>query len=316
MSDMGPMSRWNVSRSVLPWIFLSSIMAALLWRQSNELLLVRQELESRFYYSFPEKFRFQAPYFGLTYTGEAGNFIDNRILQFGAFEKSELFLLRKIVGSRKDLVFLDVGANTGGYTLFMSPLVGKVHAIEPFPPVLDRLRQNVELNQLKNVEIHSVGFGKDKGVLPFYAPPEVNHGVGSFSQEFVELWQWRQWVNSASAIEHLPLERGDVYLQQHGIERVDILKVDIEGYEKLALQGLSETLQRSRPHVVMELNTRNSEGFHSLEELKGVFPPQYALYEISIDALAQKTGGYELKPLSKLPGGQINILAVPSEQGI
>lgn len=288
-------------------------MAALMWNQGRQLETLRIILNQGCINSYSEKFSFKAPYFGLQYAGESGNLIDDHILQYGAFEKSELFLLRDIVGGRRDLVFLDIEANTGGYSLFMAPLVAKVHAVEPFPPVLVKLRYNVALNQLGNVAIHPVGFGKERGSLPFYAPPDFNRGIGTFSGEFAEK---SARDDRSSGVEQLPLERGDSYLQQQGVERVDIVKVDIEGYEKLALQGLSEILGKSRPYVLMELNIVNSEGFHSFEELQGVFPQRYSLYEVRRSSADLRDGGYSLKPLSALPERQCNVLAVPEERRV
>lgn len=97
---------------------------------------------------------------------------------------------------------------------------------------------------------------------------------------------------------------------------MDIVKVDIEGYEKLAMQGLSEILGKSRPYVLMELNIVNSEGFHSFEELQGVFPQRYSLYEVRRRTADLRDGGYSLKPLSALPERQCNVLAVPVERRI
>lgn len=203
----------RVTRGVLPWMVLSGLMAALMWNQGHQLKTLQTILSQGCVNSCSEKFSFQAPYFGLKYAGESGNLIDDHILQYGAFEKSELFLLRDILGGRRDLVFLDIGANTGGYSLFMAPLVAKVHAVEPFPPVLAKLRHNVALNQLGNVAIHPVGFGKERGSLPFYTPPDFNQGVGTFSGEFA---QESLRGDGSSGVEQLPLERGDLYLQQQG----------------------------------------------------------------------------------------------------
>lgn len=304
------MVNFGISRRVFPWISLCVVTTGLLFKQMSELEALREKL----LYSFPAKFQFQTPYFGLIYSGESRNFIDDRILQFGAFEKPELFLLRKIAGERKGLVFLDVGANTGAYSLFMSQVAEKVHAVEPFPPVLAKLRRNIELNQLTNVMVHPVGFGKERGSLTFYAPPDSNLGVGSFSNDFAE--EWRGGQARALVDELLPLEIGDEYLQRHGITRVDILKIDIEGYEKFALQGLSQTLRSNRPYVLMEFNTRNVEGFHSLTELENIFPPQYIFYSVISGLSDLRNGSYRLELLSRIPGGQANVLAVPREHGI
>lgn len=302
------MSNSMVRKKLLPWILLSMVSCVIILAQGR---IIGQH-ERGLFPRYPKSFRFEMPYFGFVYTGESGNWIDDRVLQFGAFEKPELFLLREIVADQRGFIFLDVGANTGLYTLFMAPLVERVHAVEPFPPVLQKLRAHIEKNHLKNVDVHPVGFGNQKGSLLFHAPPQANHGVGSFSSDFADGWRasdGQQFLDG-----QLPLEIGDQYLEEHSVGQIDVMKLDIEGYEKLALQGLKQTLLKSRPYILMELNTLNVEGFHSLEELEATFPPNYRFFAIKYNLEDLDTGHYELEPLMRLPSRQINILAVPHDR--
>jgi tRNA G46 methylase TrmB len=101
---------------------------------------------------------FVTDFYGLRYRGISNNYIDVHVLYYGAFEKPMLHWLRDTVAllADEDLVFLDVGANTGQHTLFMSRLVSEVHAFEPYPPVLEKLRGAIDRNQLANVSVHAV----------------------------------------------------------------------------------------------------------------------------------------------------------------
>ena len=302
------------SKRRIPWMPISALMTCLLLIQTIHVRRLHEEGDQAATYRFPETFRFETPYFGLTYAGESGNFIDDRILQYGAFEKPELYLLRKIVGQRKGLVFLDIGANVGTHSLFMSQLVERVHAVEPFPPVLAKLHHNLDLNHLTNVTVHPVGFGNEKRLLPFHAPPNRNLGIGSFSRDIAERWEGS--VAKADTAQQLSLEIGDEYLQQQGVTRIDIAKVDIEGYEKFALQGLRQTLLRNRPCVLLELNIGKEEGFHSLQELESAFPPRYRFYQIVSYLSDLQSGTYKLKSLSRLPEESGNLLAIPEEHSV
>ena len=80
---------------------------------------------------------------GYKYQGKTGDYIDDHILAYGAYEKDVLFFMRDYVRARNnpDAVFLDVGACEGQHSLFMSRLVKQVHAFEPFPPAADHFRQ-------------------------------------------------------------------------------------------------------------------------------------------------------------------------------
>jgi len=131
-------------------------------------------------------FDFSADLFGLSYEGNTSNYIDNQIFFHGAYEKPVLFLLRDVMSNHSSGkgVFLDIGANTGQHSLFMSRYASQIHAFEPYPPVLERFRKLVEKNRLKNIVIHPVGLGNDNSKLPFYRPPDNNLGTGSFVDGF------------------------------------------------------------------------------------------------------------------------------------
>lgn len=259
--------------------------------------------------NYATNFDFIAPYYGLKYAGTSGNYIDNSVIQFGAFEKSELNLLRNIIEklNSKDILFLDIGANTGLYSLFMSKYSKFVHSIEPFPPILDKLRNNINLNRIENITVHPVGFGAKDDIVPFFIPPTSNLGIGSFVPES-EVWASKESVKLL-----LPIKNGDSFLQEKQITHVDIIKLDIEGYEKLALIGLKKTLENSRPFIVMELNTTISDGFHSMDDISSTFPEKYIFMQITHDLEGLTSGQYSLVPLH-FSSSQVNILAYPEEQ--
>jgi FkbM family methyltransferase len=141
---------------------------------------------------------------------------------------------------------LGIGANTGQHALLMSRHAREIHAFEPSGPVLKRLRRHIEINRLANVVIHPFGLGNENSKQPFYRPPDNDLGVGSFVKEFAS-------ANSPAAI--LEIRVGDEVLEKAGVTSVALIKMEIEGFEKLALKGLERTLRRHRPIVEFELST-------------------------------------------------------------
>jgi FkbM family methyltransferase len=235
---------------------------------------------------------FQISYFGLLYSGNTSNLIDQRVLCLGAWEKH---ILRFLGGTSlnlndSDLVFIDIGANTGLHTLFMSKYARQVHAFDPYPPVVEQLRTNVSSNHLENVVVHAVGLGDEPARVPFLEPPEDNNGTGSFAFD-------SKTVSNRSLIE-LQIVAGDEYFAAHGIDRVDLVKIDVEGYEKSVLRGLRQTIRSQRPIVVMELsiNDEDEELFTSYDEFTGAFPENYGLF--AFRSWNAWTGSYELGPLN------------------
>lgn len=252
---------------------------------------------------------FVVDFYGFRYQGNTGNLIDAHIYYYGAYEKSELYLLRQALTSATPApVMIDVGANTGLYSLFASKYANEVHAFEPFPPILPRLRGHVSDNKIGNIVVHAVGLGEAEAELPFYSPPEENLGTGSFVSGFKPENRDEQLT--------LKIVAGDAYFPTAGITRVAFIKMDIEGYEKPALAGLRATLQRHRPIVLLEISIDPAfpHLFKSMESLRSAFPENYDFFQL-VDQ-NRLTGAFRLQPFhpSFDRRAQFNIVARPSEK--
>ncbi len=251
---------------------------------------------------------FAVNYYGFVYRGNTGNYIDANVYYYGAYEKPELCLLRETLASiGPDAVVIDVGASTGLYSLFASKYAKEVHAVEPFPPALERLRAAIAENKISNIIVHPVGLGQTEEKLGFFSPSERNLGAGTFVDGFTK--------NKRD--EHLKLQivPGDVYFRQAGIQRIDLIKMDIEGFEKPALAGLHRILERHRPIVLLEVNVRPDlpQLFKSLEELKATFPENYEFFEMA--DRNNFIGAYRLRPLQRpFDEDQFYVLATPNEK--
>ena len=134
--------------------------------------------------------------------------------------------LMRVVGELKSGdTFVDVGANCGIFTAFAAKKVGpagRVVAIEPMPEMLERLRHNVAINGFQHVTIFATAVGEDRGTATLHLHPR-NRGKSSIVPTF-----------SGSAIE-VPVQSLADIAKTAGLECIDILKVDIEGFEDRAL---------------------------------------------------------------------------------
>jgi len=234
--------------------------------------------------------KFAVEFYGMTYKGRSDNVIDAHILYFGAWEKSILYFMRdyfkraRIIGKG---VFLDVGANTGQHSMYMSKYAAHVHAVEPFNPVLERFKGMIVLNGLQNITIHSVGLGASRELKTFFAPSPNNLGTGSFDGAYR-----RKNVKDREML----IVSGDELLQH--VRRIDLIKIDIEGYERPALRGLKETLKRTAPVVVSEISVDPSRplAFKSMLDLADVFPHGYEFLTFDGPRCDPRTGVYYLTP--------------------
>lgn len=142
--------------------------------------------------------------------------------------------------------FLDVGANIGCYSLPAAKKVGptgQVLAVEASPRIVTFLHDNIQRNGLNNVTVLSIAAWDRSGMVPFYAAPVRHAGMGSLAPRF------------GDGPILVPARRLDDVLAEIRIDRVDVMKVDVEGFEAAVFRGTSNLLTSTAPPLVLfELN--------------------------------------------------------------
>lgn len=256
---------------------------------------------------------FEVPFAGLRYRGNLSRLIDWMVYYFGAYELDELEFVRARVGGRGPVVALDVGANVGHHTLYFASFCAQVHAFEPYPAVGRLIDEKVALNGLGNVVVHPVGIGEADAELDYYAPAGTNTGTGSFVAT-------HEAANNRPA-GRLRVVQGDDYLERLGLPSVDLVKIDVEGFELAVVRGLRRTLQRHRPVVVMELSDEVRAGLSDEAAFLSLFPPGYAVARIQAcrhRLVFFGCRGCGLAPLCfdgrPAPGGYVNVVLQPAER--
>lgn len=144
----------------------------------------------------------------------------------------------------------DIGANTGYVSLLLAQRVGKrghVYSFEALPANLQRLKWNIQINDLgERVTIIPAAVKDRSGVTDFYLGPSPGTGklVGSAGRSTI---QYRESIE----VEGVSI---DEFIFQSGNPGPDILKIDIEGGEIFALPGMIRTLDEVRPLLFIELH--------------------------------------------------------------
>ena len=168
-------------------------------------------------------------------------------------DQGVLEMIRKKLPS--DGVFIDIGANIGSFTLVAAKIAqhGEVHAFEPSAHHFFRLSKNVAMNGFGNVSLNRTGLSDQRGSATLFLPclkGEMNNsGAASLYSCGTE--------ENSQAREDIDLVRLDDYVSEKGIERIDLVKIDIEGAEFNALKGSRSALSEFRPIVLMELDLEN-----------------------------------------------------------
>jgi FkbM family methyltransferase len=161
--------------------------------------------------------------------------------QTGLYETEVTALIRVLLKPGMNVV--DLGASSGYYTLIAARLVsprGQVFAFEPDPFMHRYLRSNVELNQLRNVHCLKAAASNSVGQVRFVRD-ELERGHLTSSEEHRPLAVWATTL--------------DAFFNNLGWPAIDLIKMDIEGAETAALQGMTELVRRnSRLRLIVEFN--------------------------------------------------------------
>jgi FkbM family methyltransferase len=145
-----------------------------------------------------------------------------------------------------DCIF-DVGANLGEVSANAAKLVGphgRVIAFEPYPANFDLLAKNVELNGFENLMIVNKGVGSENGKLKMVVADESNAGMNRISDNP---------VSDEGNTTEVEVVRLDDFVDQIGLEDIDLIKIDVEGFEMNVLRGAETVLSTLRPKLFLEV---------------------------------------------------------------
>lgn len=242
---------------------------------------------------------------GLRWALDLNEGIDFSIWLLGAFERSAVTAYSRIVGP--GMTVLDIGANIGAHTLPLARLVGdagRVIAVEPTVWALNRLDANIALNpdlskRVLTRQVMLVGRPNDP------VPDEI-FASWPFRGGAVHPILRAQAKTSAGA-QALTM---DDLVRECGIDRVDFIKLDVDGHECSVLRGGVEVITRDNPAIVLELSPySHSETGESFDEMLSIlYRFRYQLRNLSTN-VRLPVDATHLRSI--IPdGGSINVLAV------
>ncbi len=173
-------------------------------------------------------------------------FVQRQVYFLGAFEAVESYLFTRLL--RPGMTVIDAGANIGQYTLLAATAVGStgsVHSFEPVPEVFALLRHHVGLNRLGNVRLNRIALWNEDSTVTLGLPRDDVYNAGSWT---VGTTESQSPPVTADAI------RLDTYAARQNLQRVDVIKMDIQGAEPFALAGAHKLLAQWHPTLMMEIH--------------------------------------------------------------
>jgi FkbM family methyltransferase len=146
----------------------------------------------------------------------------------------------------KGKIAVDIGANIGAHTVYLSELFKEVHAFEPQKSVYKLLQLNIKQNRADNVQLYNVGLG-EKNEVVFLKQFDIHHKANQGAIKIID----------AEDVDH----RGEMInvkrLDDYHLDNVGLMKIDVEGYEYHVLRGAFRTIATYRPVILIELYQSN-----------------------------------------------------------
>lgn len=169
-------------------------------------------------------------------------------LPFRKMDKDAAFLATLTF---RDKVVYDIGGYVGLFSLFFARAVknGRVITFEPVPEHRELILDHLELNHITNVQLLSYGIGASFQKTTLLVCEEM----GAYSTAHTEQ---KQRLRNQHKCQEIPLEITplDELIPQKNLPIPDFIKIDVEGLEFAALQGMEQTIKQYQPELFIELH--------------------------------------------------------------
>jgi FkbM family methyltransferase len=180
--------------------------------------------------------------------------IGKELIEKGIRERFSVACMKKIL--RPDMNVIDLGANIGFYVFIEASRVNNIYAIEPVTYNFNLLNKNIKLNRFKNISTYQLAIGGTTGITKIYTSNRCNwativderHRTPDYSE---------RWNRFKKGSEIVPISKLDDFVDKYQINKVDLIRMDVEGAEVEIIGGASQTI-KSMPkgsYLVIEIHS-------------------------------------------------------------
>ena len=168
---------------------------------------------------------------GFKMVGHSNDFVQGYIYYFGIWEPNLTAFIKSTL-IEPDRTFIDIGANVGYFTLLASQLLykGNVVSIEAFPSIFDKLKHHVAINKCNNVRMLNIAASDEEKEIYMY---HLNYNEGATTSKFDA--GALNPGETPTLVKAKPLYE---LLESHEVQKVRLIKIDVEGAEYEVLKGL------------------------------------------------------------------------------
>jgi FkbM family methyltransferase len=228
----------------------------------------------------------------------------------GDYEPHVVAALSRLV--QPGMVACDIGSHLGYLTLVLARLVGpsgRVYAFEPLRRHVKLLRRTLARNRLAQVTVVAQAVGERTGLATLEEWPNdaMNRIAGGTA-----VWKGKTVQVPMTTLDDWAARMG-------GLERLDLIKLDVEGQELAALQGTAGLLRRCRTRIVCEIHRRDDVPYQPEEVVAWLQAAQYDVTLIPSSAYPHETlaAAFDRLRTAELPPGWMavaHVLATPREE--
>jgi len=138
-------------------------------------------------------------------------------------------------------IFFDVGGFRGITTQFFAKYADQVHTFEPMPENVQSIKQVLNVRKISNVSVHQIALSNKQDTSDFHIYEIKGHNSLGKVQTF----------SKYSHTIKVPTATLDVFAEEHSIEHIDFLKIDVEGFELEVLQGAQRLLAEGKIGTIL-----------------------------------------------------------------
>jgi FkbM family methyltransferase len=177
---------------------------------------------------------------GINFELDLNEIIDSSLFYSNTFEPKNEILINDSV--KPGMVVFDIGANIGYHTFRFAQKVGRdgiVYAIEPTSWAIKKLTRNLQLNPLiQNIKLFQIAFS------------DTTTGIQNIQFQS----SYRLDGKEQREIDNVLMISLDDFMDKFNVQKVDFIKLDVDGFEAKIFEGAQRTIIKFRPQILFEFN--------------------------------------------------------------
>jgi len=197
-------------------------------------------------------------------------------------DKAELKLTRFFIKNLKeDDIFYDIGANYGFYNCLAAEFCKEVYSFEPVPEIFNYLKKNTA--DYSNIILNNLAISDKKGFIDIYCDKK-NSGSSTINKNVLNKESFT--LGNKEKVRSIIL---DEYVKNHS--HPTVIKMDIEGSEKMAIEGGENFLRNESPIIAMEVWSLKEGGKISMKAVEKLRDLEYKSYFIDLGGNLKEVQG-------------------------